>query len=767
MSNLSNIADKDRDVNRQTINLAEVKHINQLLQIVLRQITKVLNQGFETIDDSFFDMANMARSNNEQSRYFDAMREVRLKRKGIESFIQDRLTEAFSGTLNPAFHSAASTQQNLRSCSIDELALVDSDDLEAQVATETTSTNIRTTYQGALLQFQNRIVELYRRSANAQAPTPLHPDIFCTIMAAGFDDLDVDIKEKLHVLKHFGTICTQRYGEILETANAHLISLGILPNLSFKATDSAPPAQTEITTAAQSWVGEITETEKRIQAESVEAEEDSIETPIENPLDYLRTLLAESRSNTLSDSDTPPPQTKRDVFQNNEVLSMLNRLQQDNLDRYTASIQQQSLNPRDQLIDIHRAAQALVQEKFAQQNTQGTSRPQEAEKTFSQTDDDIINLVSMLFEFILDDYNLAPPIQAQICRLQIPILKVVLKNQSFFNKSTHPARKLLNTLAKSGIGWNEAQRDKRDKLLEQIQYVVRRILDEFDGDINLFETLYVHFNAFLESEEKRAALIEARTKQAELGRLKTQQAQLTVKDTLKTLTQNTNLPAAVLDLLENGWSRVMFLAYLKDEQEQQWEDKLRTAKELVWCMQPHADAAARERWAKVVPILLKRLKKGLQDVSYHTVTIDEQLDLLKQELTDRFKHPEHQTTKPEVMFEHDSALNITSDTALITKDLDPASIASINNIEEGDWLELPLINGNLFRCKLSAIMKDTDTYIFVNRTGLKVMEKSKSELVKDLTEGRLKILQQGHLVDRALNAVTSNLRKMATRAQTA
>src|SRR5690554_7459077 len=94
----------------------------------------------------------------------------------------------------------------------------------------------------------------------------------------------------------------------------------------------------------------------------------------------------------------------------------------------------------------------------------------------------------MLFEFILDDYNLSSPVQVLISRLQIPILKVVIKDKSFFSKTTHPARKLLNSLARAGIGWSSSDEKGRDKLYDQIHTVVQRILDEFEGDISLFRS---------------------------------------------------------------------------------------------------------------------------------------------------------------------------------------------------------------------------------------------------------------------------------------
>ncbi|HAZ89329.1 MAG TPA: DUF1631 domain-containing protein, partial [Marinobacter adhaerens] len=88
-----------------------------------------------------------------------------------------------------------------------------------------------------------------------------------------------------------------------------------------------------------------------------------------------------------------------------------------------------------------------------------------------QVDSDVINLVSMLFDFILEDRQLHPVMKALIGRLQIPVLKVALSDKNFFNRGGHPVRKLLNELALSAIGWTEKKAGQRDPLRDKIESV--------------------------------------------------------------------------------------------------------------------------------------------------------------------------------------------------------------------------------------------------------------------------------------------------------
>ncbi|HEX6833301.1 MAG TPA: DUF1631 family protein, partial [Rudaea sp.] len=59
-------------------------------------------------------------------------------------------------------------------------------------------------------------------------------------------------------------------------------------------------------------------------------------------------------------------------------------------------------------------------------------------------DSDTIDLVGMLFDYIMKDTRAAGSTQAMLAKLQVPLLRVALKDKSFFTRRAHPARQLLN-----------------------------------------------------------------------------------------------------------------------------------------------------------------------------------------------------------------------------------------------------------------------------------------------------------------------------------
>ncbi len=67
---------------------------------------------------------------------------------------------------------------------------------------------------------------------------------------------------------------------------------------------------------------------------------------------------------------------------------------------------------------------------------------------------------------------------------------------------------------------------------------------------------------------------------------------------------------------------------------------------------------------------------------------------------------------------------------------DDAGMRHVNQLHSGCWVEFQTGPENSLRCKLAAIIEATGQYIFVNRTGMKVLERSRSSLAREFRQGR-------------------------------
>ena len=80
----------------------------------------------------------------------------------------------------------------------------------------------------------------------------------------------------------------------------------------------------------------------------------------------------------------------------------------------------------------------------------------------------------------------------------------------------------------------------------------------------------------------------------------------------------------------------------------------------------------------------------------------------------------------------------------------------INSFKIGTWVEFSLNTNSKFRCKLSTVTNNA--LIFVNRMGLKVLEKTKLELAKDINTRKVKIIEENPLINRTINSVINDLK---------
>lgn len=92
----------------------------------------------------------------------------------------------------------------------------------------------------------------------------------------------------------------------------------------------------------------------------------------------------------------------------------------------------------------------------------------------------------------------------------------------------------------------------------------------------------------------------------------------------------------------------------------------------------------------------------------------------------------------------------------IGADSNDEQVASLN---PGAWVELPQANGDALRCKLVAIMRSSDTYIFTDRSGAKVAEYKRTALAALLADNSARIISNGDDFEGQLSKVVLTLRR--------
>ena len=722
-----------------------------------QQLRKALQSLFDNADDTLFEMADRATSNTEQNAFFETMRDLRLKRKNIERGFLHKVLDAFA-TLNQYEVGRAAP---LEAVSFDSLSLVQNDELEEAVALEAMVGKVMNQDGVALSHLTTRLNAMVSKKLDDKT-NPVGPKLLCEFFLDACSSLGVEIKVKLIILKLFEKYVLADLDQLYAEANQALVAAGVLPELK-----SAPAAQqrnpSRSTAAASSAVDES----------YGRASDGYADEGVKEVFGALQELLSQARGPVV-----PPPTRPADArpISSNDLMRLLSHMQQG-----VPTQASDDFDLREQLESL------LVRASVKTGKT----------RVVGEVDEDVINLVSMLFEFILDDRTLPDSLKALIARLQIPMLKVAVIDKTFFSRGSHPARRLLNEIASAALGWGDQDDTQRDSLYQKIEQVVQRLLNDFVDDPAIFSELLSDFLAFTGDERRRSQLLEQRTRDAEEGSAKAALARREVEQALNERLLGKTLPEVVVRLLQEAWSKVLMLTCLKHGvASAEWQAALATMDELVWSVEPHDDPEARMRLLEVVPGLLKALREGMASAAFDPFSTGDffnQLEALHVQAFQRFKRAlpaEVQVEAPAVddaLAEQDMPLlELPSEAA----DDEPAMVAvveeivllvpgesrltepevslpdddetllQVDSLRVGSWVEFQEDEEHKLRCKLAAVIKPTGKYVFVNRTGMKVLEKTGRGVGVEFRRGAIRLLDDALLFDRALESVIGNLRRL-------
>ncbi|CAM3293167.1 thymidine phosphorylase [Pseudomonas floridensis] len=717
-----------------------------LLQVrdkAAQQLKDALQALFDNADDTLFEMADRARNNAEQNIFFEAMRDLRLKRKSIERGFLDKFYESFLALgqyriAEPVIPAPVS---------FDKLALVQNDELEKTVAVDAMVAKVMSRDSLALGQLTARLNALLPQPVTDET-NPMGPSILCRLFLEAARNLGVEIKVKLIILKLFERYVLSNTDHLYGESNQLLIATGILPDMKV-----LPTRRSSDRPASRPRASELSDP-------ALAQAADKLDKGVQEVFSALQELLLQVRGN-LAPRHEPNAEVR--PISSKDLLRLLSHLQQ-----YV---------PAQEAADEFDLRNQLEQLLTRVSVRSGKSR------SVGSGDEDVINLIAMLFEFILDDRNLPSSLRALIGRLQIPMLKVAVLDKSFFSRGSHPARRLLNEIATAALGWGGRDDYQRDSLYLRVEQIVQRLLNDFVDDPAIFSELLADFLAFTSDERRRSELLEQRTRDAEEGRARAELARQRVQQELNQRLLGKTLPEAVVRLLQEAWSKVLLLTCLKHgDGSAEWQAGLTTMDELIWSVELHGEPQARQQLLDLVPGLLKALRDGLTSAAFDPFATSEFFSQLESLHVQAFQHLSRLHEMQGAEMPGDSQLALTAEGPTMMEVMeeivliapeeaglaepavqlpeDDAGLRMVDALRVGCWVEIQEDEEHKLRCKLTAIVEPSGRYVFVNRTGMKVLEKTRMGLAVEFRRGAVRVLDDALLFDRALESVISNLRKL-------
>jgi len=721
------------------------ERVGELLGAVRSIASKRLQQwvgnAFEHVDDALFDLAEKAENNAAQMHYFDGMREVRKRRPAVERSFLGAISRHIGELAHPQQSSGSST-----SFGAVELTLVADNELEESLAITSMIGKNESRLSRDLFAVNQRLSVICGGRKVEDASNPVAPAILAQAFRQALHELSADMRVKLIIYKLFDRYVLSSLEDLYQEINTELVRAGVLPQLRHEVLRGDAKAAGAAGQATDEVAGDI-------------------------PSDLLQTLHAlfsARRGPAVGGNVGMHALSSGPLPSANELLGALSVLQ--------SQIASAGPLPYAQPDDAAALTREVLQLK-GQLLTQIGALRGEKPSHVATIDEDTIDLVGMLFEFILEDRNLPAAMQVMLARLQIPYLKAAILDRKLFAHRQHPARRLLDCLAEQAKSWSE-ESDRDHRLYDKVKSIVDQLLHDFDDDMGVFERLLVDLQQFQDVNKRRSELAEQRVAESTRGREKLEQARRRAAREILDRIGEHKLPPLVHGVLARAWANHLVLTLLRQgETSPEFKSALRFVDDFIASTKPATSPESRQMLRQMLPGIERALRQGLANVAFqeqdierllgqlHTyyrqqlgetldaaevVAVDEDAAMLA--IPDSIQPVIDQGTAPQDSVEED----------LAEAPLDSPEWHQVQALQPGTWLEFCLPDEPMTRAKLSWISPMSGRYLFVNRRGLKVADYAPQELAVLLAGGHAQVLATNALFDRAMSAIVSRLRQPGT-----
>lgn len=688
------------------------------------QLTGVL----EACRQSLTDLAGSTPLLTEQQFYVDALRELCLN--------QDRVRRDFLAGVQANFDRMGATAAKAPAAqriSADSLQLVTHEDIEQHVLAASFSAHARARTQPARTHLQERLRQLCPMLI-VDNDNPLDPSLLTNTFLGACAPLGRELRVLRPLCSQFEAGLLAHLQDLYEAANQLLIDAGVLPDRSARslgnprtpAGDSSPTPGNASDASATGGAGSSAAIALR----------------------EISELLAGLRGTGALATPSGPGS------RSNGSMAVASS---EGLIKLVADLQGQSTWLGSSGMELPDIRQALT-----------SISAQLGDVRLSTPDQDTISLITLFFDTVNADRNLPLEIQSLISRLQLPILRLALQERSFFADAAHPARQLIDLMARTGLGWDAEKTDSQDTLLAELRAVVEEVLAS-DSNTETYRKACERVQEQAARTELRARKVERRTAERADAEARTNAAREAVYGALRARMDGTDLPAPVVDFLLQDWQRVMQLFYLrKGSDSPEWSSSVDVVDELIDSIRsPTGDRQQTSEMAR--QSLYATLAAGLGQTQSHTADAEARVNLIR-DLHRSLLEAGHAVPAlvagirispppgiPPRDAPHSDPL---ADGQSIGEVLMFESLQKADAIAVGTWFEyLDPRSGSSRRCKLSSRIEESRTLIFSNRSGATVWEKSRKLFAYELQISFLRPIQDSPLVDRTLDTIAETLRQ--------
>lgn len=746
-----------------------VTHLKKCQAIASEHAKVAFQLYLRNLDEAFNQEMDKARSNQEVSEITGIQRLFRRNQQELERYYCGYIAEGFVKFKKKELHTEL---QSLHGSG--ELSLVDNDELEETITLSTIVQKVDVLYAESIWALNQRFAILNGGEQVIEASNPAAPIQLCESLRRALRLIPLTVKTKSTAYKVYEQRLSELAKNVIEDINDYLKMAGVLPNLRYTPAKGAPvtqggavstPAAVNPSTQPPAFAGTLGPVPVPDPNQPSEQYQSAL-------LQAIRALQTSMRGGPgavpapisdgirIATTDSPfaafvpgsGPIGPGVVISADQLMSALHAVQGSAAGVVGSPIDAGPLPP----VDISQVLTALAQQ-FQQSKTTRDSK-------VSPMDMHTIDLVGMVFEYMLKDENLPDSIKALLSYMHTPFLKLAFIDPGFFEQPEHPARMLLNSLAEAGTRWVGNDGTVQHDMYNKIKDVVDRVLRDFKNDVRVITELLLEFNSYTKNIIRRQELMEKRAAEKAQGEERLREVKIKVNEEVRKRTDDKELPSAVLLFALQPWSDYLSFALLRyGEKSEKWANALAVVDDLLWIIEPQTEPSNVARQVELAPILLRDIETGFETIGYDQAKGKKLLEAISSliEMAQQSKRAEPAPAPMRDKLEKIAAVKagqMMDEVTDISKE-EEKIVENLKLIEFGTWFEFE--GGK--RLKIAWYNARTSHYMLVDQMGKKVAMMSGLEIAREMMAKRAKIIAGSSkpFFERALENIFQKLNAQA------
>lgn len=690
------------------------------VQFVLHQAAKAVIQYIEPLMDACFVKmvealklsAQKAANDQQANEYMDASGQIQARQR----VIWHQMAKSLQSPLKPAPKGFPGS----------ELSVVDKGEFEDWLTIRVMVTKADTLYRGDLLQLKLRLDNLGVANATGHH-NPLGPSLVCEAFHHGLNQLKATREVEKVCLRVFEQTVLQHLGPLYKELNDILIRHGVLPDLDLskylsEQAGAKPEASENAQAKPQKPAGGSSEPQAEPLAETQAA--GAAPGPAASSARASATRRSVGRLGGEFRGYAQAAQTAFATVRN--LLTTLNAsrvargdpeplpfapnarpLSSGELQRELQQLQVQPVDAEAPVVPLRERVVEKVKES-------GDNRLNEEQQN-------TLDVVDRFFRSVVESPKLSDYAQQRMRQLEVPVLKVVMRDPAFFDDQDSPVRGVMNRLAQLGVKGGRIN----PVVQRRVDELIQRITTDFEQDTGVFENTVQELDTLIDRQNLVYRRNVERVTAAAEGAQKVAESKKAVAEVLDQRLGGRKVPKAVLSLLDGGWRDLLSLTWIRQGPDSQlWQDYLAVVDSLLaFADDPNSSIN--------LPELLRVIQDGLASISSNHMPSSQIRDELKQFLV---RSPEK---RPELV-EVPQARAEEPDTRQLSEREQRSLQRWINRAQQlrtGDWLRDQEKPDEPQYIRLVWIARGFSRFVFVNHQGMRVVELELEALAKQMRKG--------------------------------